>query len=80
MKRWIILADQIKFGGGGGFKWILGSKLQMMRMMYVFQETTFSITKFLFHALLVRLRAHYEAKSKVYAVSLLPPHCMAAQM
>lgn len=51
-----------------------------MRMMYVFRETTFSITKFLFHALLVRLRAHYEAKSKLYTVSLLLPHCMAAQM
>lgn len=49
----------------------LGSGLQMMWMMYLFLETAFSITEFLFHALLVRLRAHYEAKSKVYAVSLL---------
>lgn len=49
----------------------LGSRLQMMRMMYLFLETTFSITEFLFHALLVCLRAHYQAKSKLYAVSLL---------
>lgn len=42
----------------------------MMRMMYLFHETTFSITEFLFHARFVRLRAHYVAKSKVYAVSL----------
>lgn len=49
----------------------LGSGLQMMWMMYLFLETAFSITEFLFHALLVRLCAHYEAKSKLYAVSLL---------
>lgn len=49
----------------------LGSGLQMMRMMYLFLETIFSITEFLFHALLVGLHSHYEAKSKLYAVSLL---------
>lgn len=42
-----------------------------MRNMYLFLETAYSITEFLFHALLVRLGAHYQAKSKLYALFLL---------